>query len=192
MNRTGQNGMRNAWPWLAMVFALTAIVLLLRSQGRSWWCSCGQLYPWVSDAQGPHNSQHLFDPYSFTHVLHGFLLCGLLVWAVPRWPLAWQLCLAVGLEGLWEVLENSAFVIERYRSATMAQGYTGDTIVNSLGDILSCALGFVWARRLGFWRCCLIFLATEVILLLWIHDSLLLEVVMLVHPIDAIKAWQTA
>ena len=87
-------------------------------------------------------------------------------------------------------MENSAFVIERYRAATIAQGYTGDTIGNSLGDILSCALGFVLARRLGFRRSCLLFLATEVMLLLWIHDSLLLDVVMLVHPIDAIKVWQ--
>jgi hypothetical protein len=95
------------------------------------------------------------------------------------------------MEALWEVFENSAFVIERYRAATMAQGYSGDTIANSLGDILSCALGFLLARRLGFWRSCLLFLATEAVLLVWIYDSLLLNVVMLIHPIDAIKAWQT-
>jgi hypothetical protein len=96
------------------------------------------------------------------------------------------------MEALWEVFENSAFVIERYRTATMAQGYSGDTIANSLGDILSCALGFVLARRLGFRGSIFLFLATEAVLLLWIHDSLLLNVVMLIHPIDAIKAWQTS
>jgi hypothetical protein len=184
--------MRYAWPWLAMALFLIVVCFQLRNQGRSWWCACGQPYPWVSDSQGPHNSQHLFDPYSFTHILHGFLLCWLLVWAVPRWRPAWQLCLAVCVEGLWEVLENSAFVIERYRAATMAQGYTGDTIANSLGDILSCAFGFMLARRLGFWRSCLLFLVTEVVLLLWIHDSLLLDVLMLIHPFEAIKAWQMA
>ncbi len=184
--------MRYAWPWLAMVLFLTAICLQLRSQGRSWWCACGRPYPWVSDPQSPHNSQHLFDPYSFTHVLHGVLLCGLLVWAVPRLAPAWQLCLAVCIEALWEGFENSAFVMERYRAATMAQGYSGDTIANSLGDILSCALGFVLARRLGFWRSFALFLITEAVLLLWIHDSLFLNVVMLIYPIDAIKAWQTA
>src|SRR5581483_7270327 len=152
------------------------ICFQLRIQGRSWWCACGQPYLWESDPQGAHNSQHLFDPYSFTHILHGILLCGLRVWAVPRWTLPWQLCLAVGIEGLWEVFENSAFVIERYRAATLAQGYTGDTVGNSLGDILSCALGFLLARRLGFWRSCLLFLATETMLLVWIHDSLLLNV----------------
>lgn len=189
---TGRNWMRYARPWLAMVLFLTALCFQLRRQGRSWWCACGQPYPWVIDPQGPHNSQHLFDPYSFTHVLHGVLLCGLLVWAVPRLASAWRLCLTVCIEGLWEVFENSAFVIERYRAATMAQGYSGDTIANSLGDILSCALGFVLARRLGLWRSCLLFLATEAMLLVWIHDSLLLNVVMLIHPIDVIKVWQTS
>lgn len=192
MNRNGRNWTRYAWPLLAMVLFLTAISLQLRSQGRSWWCACGQPYPWVSDPQGPHNSQHFLDPYSFTHVLHGILLCGLLVWAVPRLSPAWQLCLAVCIEALWEMFENSAFVIERYRVATMAQGYSGDAIANSLGDILSCALGFVLARRLGFRGSIFLFLTTEVVLLLWIHDSLLLSVLMLIHPIDAIKAWQTS
>jgi hypothetical protein len=97
----------------------------------------------MSDPQGPHNSQHFFDPYSFTHVLHGVLLCGLLAWVVPRLAPAWRLWLAVCAEVLWEVFENSAFVIQRYRAATLAQGYEGDTVANSLGDILSCALGFM-------------------------------------------------
>ena len=134
----------------------------------------------------------MFDPYSFTHVLHGVLLCGLLVWAVPRLAPTWQLCLAICIESLWEEFENSAFDSERYRAATMAQGYSGDTIANPLGDILSCALGFVLARRLGFWRSFALFLITEGVPLLWIHDSLFLNVVMLIYPIDAIKVWQTA
>jgi hypothetical protein len=146
----------------------------------------------VSDALGPHTSQHLFDPYSFTHILHGILLCGLLAWITPRLTPPWQLSIAVFVESLWEVFENSAFVIERYRATTMALGYAGDTIINSLGDIFSCAIGFVLARRLGLWGSLLLFLAIESALLFWIHDSLRLNVVMLIYPIDAIKAWQTA
>ncbi len=145
----------------------------------------------MSDAKGPHNSQHFLDPYSFTHVSHGLLLCGLLAWAAPRLAPAWQLLLAVCVETLWEVFENSAFVIQRYRTATMALGYEGDTIANSLGDILCCALGFLLARRLGLWASVALFVLTEIVLLLWIHDSLLLNVVMLIYPINAIKAWQT-
>jgi hypothetical protein len=177
-------------PWLALAGILAAAVLLLRYEGRLWWCACGQLYPWVSDPRGPHNSQHLLDPYSFTHVLHGVLLCGLLAWAVPRLPPAWRLVLAVLAEALWEVFENSAFVIGRYRAATAAVGYQGDTVANSLGDILSCAAGFVLARRLGFRGSLALFVVTEVVLLLWIRDSLLLEVLMLVLPVPAVKAWQ--
>jgi hypothetical protein len=111
---------------------------------------------------------------------------------VQRLSPPWQLFLAVCIEALWEVFENSAFVIERYRATAMAQGYMGDTIVDSLGDLLSCVLGFVLARRLGFRGSIFLFLATEAVLLAWIHDSLLLNVVMLIHPIDAIKTWQTA
>ncbi len=178
------------WPWLALVGILAAAVLLLRSEGRLWWCACGRLYPWVSDTRGPHTSQHLLDPYSLTHVLHGVLLCGALAWAVPRLPPVWRLVLAVLAEALWEVFENSAFVIERYRAGTAAVGYQGDTVANSLGDILSCAVGFIVARRLGFLGSLALFGVTEVVLLLWIRDSLLLSVLTLVCPVDAIKAWQ--
>jgi hypothetical protein len=192
MNSTSQRWSKHLWPWLAMLLVLTAAAFQLRSQRRSWWCACGRPYPWVSDAQGPHNSQHLLDPYSFTHVLHGILLYGLLAWAVPRMAPAWRLLLAVCVETLWEVFENSAFVIQRYRAATMALGYEGDTTANSLGDILCCAIGFLLARRLGLWGSVALFLLTEIVLLLWIHDSLLLNVVMLIYPIDSIKSWQTA
>src|SRR5947209_7050197 len=103
----------------------------LRRQGRRWWCACGQPNLWSGDAWGPHNSQHLFDPYSLTHVQHGLIFCGLLAWAWPRMSLAWRLFVAVLVEASWEVVENSQFVIERYRSATAAQGYQGDTVANS-------------------------------------------------------------
>ena len=181
---------RKLWPWLLAGLILAAAVLLLRVQGRSWFCSCGYFLLWSADAWGSDNSQHLLDPYSFTHVLHGFLLWWLLAWMLPRMSVAWRLSLAVALEALWEVIENTNFVIERYREATQALGYHGDTVVNSLGDILMCALGFLVAWRLGFRRTLALFVLTEVVLLVWIRDSLLLNILMLLYPLDGIKAWQ--
>jgi hypothetical protein len=102
----------------------------------------------------------------------------------------WRLALAISIEAGWEVFENSAFIINRYREATLALGYEGDTVINSFGDILACGIGFLLARRLGFRRTLLIFVLTEIVLLIWIRDSLILEILMLIYPIDAIKAWQ--
>src|SRR5215210_115803 len=107
--------MRRVWPWLAVTAALVAAVVELRHQGRLWWCACGRVLVWSGDAWSADNSQHLFDPYSFTHILHGFALCGVLAWLLPRVPWVWRLALAVAVEAGWEVFENSAFIINRYR-----------------------------------------------------------------------------
>jgi Protein of unknown function (DUF2585) len=179
-------------PWLAIVVVLVATALLLRSQGRLWWCSCDYLLLWSGDPWSSDNSQHLLDPYSFTHLLHGFVLCGLLALIVPRMSAVWQLWLAVTIEALWEVVENSEFVIRRYREETAALGYHGDTIVNSLSDILVCGLGFVLARHLGFRRTFALFVLTEVALAILIRDNLSLNILMLIYPIDAVKEWQAA
>jgi len=122
--------------------------------------------------------------------MHGFAFCALVALVAPRLPLYWRLCLAILLEAAWEILENSQFVIERFREATAALGYQGDTVVNSLGDIMACAIGFLLARKLGLWRSLVIFIITETVLTIWIKDSLLLEIIMLIHPIDALKTWQ--
>ena len=176
-------------PWLAIVVVLVGTVLLLRSQGRLWWCSCDYLLLWSGDPWSSDNSQHLLDPYSFTHLLHGFLLCGLLALVVPRLSAVWQLWLAVSIEALWELVENSEFVIRRYREETAALGYHGDTVVNSLGDILICGLGFVLARYLGFRRTFALFVITEVTLAIVIRDNLTWNIVMLICPVVAVKEW---
>jgi hypothetical protein len=173
-----------------MVAILALAVGQLHLQGRVAWCACGRLSPWSGDIWSSHCSQHLFDPYSFTHVLHGLVLYGLLALACRKRPLAWRLCLAILLEAGWEVFENCDFTIERYRHMTMALDYQGDSIANSLGDILSCGVGFLLARRLGVWGSVGLFLATEAVLLIWIRDDLFLNVVMLAWPVDAIKTWQ--
>src|ERR687884_2262978 len=156
--------MRRVLPWLAIVVVLVATAYQLRSQGRLWSCSCDYLLLWSGDIWSSDNSQHLLDPYSFTHLLHGFLLCGLLALTVPRLSVVWRLWLAVSIEAVWELIENSEFVIRRYREQTAALGYHGDTVVNSLGDILVCGVGFVLAHRLGFRRTFALFVLTEVFL----------------------------
>jgi hypothetical protein len=181
---------RRAWSWVVMAVILAGAVIQLHCQGRAGWCSCGRLSPWAGDIWSLHCSQHLFDPYSFTHVLHGLVLYGLLAVTCPRMPLAWRFCLAISLEAGWEVFENCDFTIERYRAMTIALDYQGDSIANSVGDILSCGVGFLLARRLGVWGSGGLFVATEIVLLIWIRDSLLLNVLMLAWPIDAIKTWQ--
>jgi len=149
----------------------------LRSQGRLWWCACDYLLLWSGDPWSSGNSQHLLDPYSFTHVLlYGFVFCGLLALTVSRLTAVWQLWIAVSIEALWEVVENSQFVIQRYREETAALGYQGDTIVNSLADILLCEVEFALARRLGLRRTVTLFGVTEVMLAVWIRDNLSLNV----------------
>ncbi len=103
---------------------------------------------------------------------------------------SWRLVIAMVFEGLWEILENTNAVIDRYREATAALGYHGDTVFNSMGDMLCCGVGLLIARKLGWLRSLPIFIATEIVLAFWIRDSLVLEIIMLVHPFDAIKNWQ--
>lgn len=181
---------RRLWPWLAVVAVLVAAALELRWQGRLWLCSCGRFRLWLGDAWSPETSQQLFDPYTFTHALHGFALYGLLALVLPRGGWRWRVALAVAAEALWEVFENTEYVINRYREATAALGYNGDTVVNSLGDVLACAAGVLLARRLGAVRTLLVFALTEAVLLFWIRDSLLLNILLLVYPSETLKAWQ--
>lgn len=190
--RLGRLSTRDRWPWWIMFAALVVAVVSLRVEQRRWWCECGTVRPWISDIWTSHCSQHLLDPYSLTHFSHGLIFSMLLAIVAPRWSLARRLAVAVALAAAWEVLENSRFVIDRYRTATMSLNYLGDSVVNSLGDIGACALGFMVAERIG-WRWALgAFLAIEVLLLLWIRDNLLVGTLMLVAPIDSIKAWQAA
>ncbi len=150
--------------------------------GRRWWCACESPVPFSFDVNSSHNSQHLFDPYSFTHVLHGFLLYALL-WLVARQtPLRTRLAVALALEALWEILENSPPVIDRFRQTAVSLDYIGDSIGNSLGDLASCAMGFGLAAVLPVWASVAWFLASEIVLYLWIKDGLLLAFTSLLFP----------
>ena len=178
------------WPVFAIVASFVATALLLRLEGRLWLCACGSIQLWSGHICSANNSQHFLDPYSFTHVLHGFLFFWLIAWLLSRLRANWQLALAVAVEAGWEVFENTNFIIDRYRSETAALGYNGDTVVNSFGDIVCCLIGFIVARRLGLRRSVVVFAVLELVLIVWIKDSLLLEILMLVVPIDAVRAWQ--
>ena len=178
------------WPAFAIVLSFAATALLLRLEGRLWLCACGSIQLWSGQICSANNSQHFLDPYSFTHVLHGFLFFWLIAWLLSRLRANWQLALAVAVEAFWEVFENTNVIIDRARSETAALGYNGDSVINSFGDILCCLIGFIVARRLGWRRSLVVFAVLELILIVWIKDSLLLEILMLVVPIDAIRAWQ--
>jgi hypothetical protein len=175
---------------VAAGLVLLLLIVLLRAQGRMFLCACGHFDIWTSDTCSSNNSQQLFDPYSFTHVLHGFLFFWLIALLFRQLAASWQFWLALLLESAWEVFENTSFVINKYRSETAALGYQGDTVVNSLGDLTCALVGFLVARRLGLRWSLLVFLLLEVVLILWIHDSLLLQILMLVRPVEAIKLWQ--
>ena len=187
------NSRRDYLPLILMVLIVALTIFQLHNQGRIWWCKWDSpFYLWSSDAWGKHNSQHFLDPYSFTHVLHGFLYFWFLNLIFRnRLSLKWLWFIAIFVESAWEILENSNTVIERYRTATLALDYFGDSVLNSFGDIVSCAVGFIIARKLGFWRSLAVFILIEIVLILWIHDSLLINIIQLIHSFDAIKAWQS-
>jgi hypothetical protein len=158
--------------------------------GRRLWGTSGQAGLWSGDIWSSHNSQFLADPYSFTHITHGVLLYAVLALVLKPVPIPTRLLFAVGLESIWEVIENTNTVIERYRTATISLNYYGDSIVNSMGDILACILGFVLASRLSPRITIAGTIALEIVLLIWTRDNLTLNVIMLIHPMRALTLWQ--
>ena len=175
---------------MAIGLLLIAAAVELHLQGRLWICSSCPNLLWTSNAWSSQTSQLFLDPYSLTHVLHGLMFAGLLVLLIRRISVSWRFVLAIAIESAWEIIENTNTVIQRYREATASLGYQGDTVVNSLGDITCCGIGFILAAKLGWRWSIVLFVAVETMLLFWIRDSLLLEILMLVHPVNAIKAWQ--
>ena len=178
------------YPIAAMLISVVGMLIALRAQDRVWWCRVGDLSPWSSDIWSAHNSQHFFDPYTFTHILHGVLYFWIVNLILSDYRLRWKFFLVIFVECVWELVENSNFVIDRYRAATISLDYYGDSILNSLSDVLSCAFGAFLAYKLKFWRSLAYFVATEILLLFLIRDNLTLNIIMLIYPIEAIKRWQ--
>jgi len=182
--------MKKALPWLVLVAVVATMAIENRAQGRLWVCSCGHIRAWVPDSNSSESSQQLFDPYTFTHVIHGFLMLGAVHLLFPRLSQTWKFVTALSAEAVWEMIENTAFIIQRYRSETVSLGYTGDTVLNSFGDVLACAVGVLLARRVGVVKTVVLTVAIELVLLITVRDNLLLNIIMLVYPSDAIRHWQ--
>ena len=175
-------------PLFALVAVLLVAVAILLAMGRPPVCTCGTIELWGE--VGPKQSQMLADWYSPSHIIHGFLFYALLRWLWPKAPNEQRFVLALLIEAAWEIAENTPLVIDRYREATMALGYSGDSIVNSASDIVMMAIGFLAARRLPVWASVAIVLVLELVPLIAIRDNLALNIIMLLMPSDAILNWQ--
>lgn len=173
---------------LAMIAVMAGILLWM---GHIPICKCGYVKLWHGAKADSETSQHIADWYTYSHVLHGIIFYWLL-WAIFRGRLsvAARLVIAVLIEGAWEIFENTPFIINRYRAQTISLNYYGDSIINSVGDMLAMMVGFAIAARLPPWVTVLLLVATEVVMLLLIRDNLLLNIIMLVYPLEWIKQWQ--
>lgn len=163
-------------------------VLILRLMGRIWMCACG-FGLWTSSAWSSETSQHLADPYSLSHLLHGIIF----YWALSffrKLNLGTRLVIALLLEIGWEILENTPFIIDRYRAATASLDYTGDSILNSVGDVAFMLLGFWLALRLPWKWTLAIVILIELLMLVMFRDNLTLNVLMLLWPVTSIREWQ--
>ncbi len=152
----------------------------------------GRFGLWEGNIWSAENSQRVADPYSFSHIAHGMLFYALLWLAARRLPPRWRFLIAALLEASWEILENSPFIINRYRETTISLGYVGDSILNSLSDIMMMSFGFLFAFRARVWVTVAVLLTMEIGCALWVRDNLTLNIIMLAHPFEAIKAWQMA
>lgn len=163
---------------------------LLWVMRQPWICACDSIHLWVSDIFSSQMSQHLFDWYSFSHVIHGFLFFMILRLMFPRLSWGYRLLCALAIEIGWEVAENTPYVINAYREQALAQGYVGDSIINSVMDTLSMVAGFIMASRLSVWLIVVVAIVFELFVAFYIHDNLSLNILNFIYPLDSVTAWQ--
>ena len=175
-------------PLLTLLVTLCVVILIMWAMSRPPICTCGTVELWGE--VGPKQSQMLADWYSPSHIVHGFLFYVGLAWLWAKAPVVRRFLAALLVEAAWEIAENTPMVIDRYREATIALGYSGDSILNSASDIAMMGLGFLVARKLPAWASIAIVLALELVPLIAIRDNLTLNVIMLLAPSDAILNWQ--
>jgi hypothetical protein len=177
-------------PAAIIVAVLASVAAAELWMGRVPMCTCGTIRLWTGAVNSAENSQQITDWYTFTHIAHGLIFYAALWLVARRVPMPLRLLLAVLVEGTWEIVENSPFIIDRYRAATISLDYYGDSVINSLSDIVAMMIGFWIARRLRPWVSVALLAAMEVMLAVTIRDNLTLNIIMLIHPIEAIKHWQ--
>ena len=182
------------YKWIIGVF----IALLVLTAGVELWMGRSLLGPdgkfglWEGNIWSSENSQRFADPYSFSHIVHGIVFYAVLWLVARKLPVRHRLLIALALEAGWEMLENSPLIINRYREATISLGYVGDSVLNSLSDVLMMTLGFLFAFRVPARVSVAAVILMEIGCALWVRDNLTLNIIMLIHPFDAIKHWQMA
>ena len=192
--RHGTQGPRLRWGVALAALLLAATALILFQMGREPICKCGYIKLWHGEVISSENSQHLTDWYTPSHILHGILFFGAF-WLLNRLPrvnltVGARLALATLVECAWEIAENTDAVIQRYREATIALDYFGDSIVNSSADIAAMWLGFAIAARAPIWVSVALIVGFEALTIWLIRDGLALNVLMLLYPLDAVRVWQ--
>ena len=177
-------------PVLVVLASILMTALWLLWIGREPICKCGYIKLWHGQVVSSENSQHISDWYTPSHIIHGFLFFGLLWLVARRLSFGWRLAIATAVECLWEIIENSDAVIERYRAVTISLDYYGDSVLNTVADVMAMIVGFWLASKLPVWATVAIALAFEALTIWVIRDGLALNVIMLLYPLDWIAAWQ--
>lgn len=170
------------------IILLTAAWLLWI--GREPICKCGYVKLWHGQVVSSENSQHISDWYTPSHIIHGFLFFGALWLVARRLSFGWRLAIATLVECAWEIVENSDAVIERYRTVTISLDYFGDSVLNTVCDVLAMVLGFWLASKLPVWVTVALIVLFEGLTMWLIRDGLALNILMLVYPLDSVAQWQ--
>lgn len=179
----------------SLVFVCALVASFELSTGRSLFGPDGRFGWWESDVWSSENSQRVADAYSFSHIIHGILFYALLSLLARKFPkslpMKYRFLIALLLEAGWEMLENSPLIINRYREVTISLGYVGDSVLNSVSDVIMVAIGFLIAKYSKVWVSVALIIVFEVGCLFWVRDNLTLNVIMLVKPSESIKVWQS-